>query len=78
MEIDNDTKRKIIEQRIGLWRNTLYSNELDAKVGQQLVEAKLPDGTQILEAAKAEMKKCFSAIELLQKELDALAVEAKP
>lgn len=77
MEIDKEIKRQIVEQRLQLWRNTLYSNELDAKVGQQLVEAKLTGGEQILDAAKAEMKKCFSAIELLQKELDALA-EAQP
>ena len=77
MEIDAQTKTLLLEERLRLWRNTLFAHETDAKLAQKFVELNLANGEQMLEAAKAEMKRCIVAIEALQAMLDEIKQPAQ-
>lgn len=71
-DITVEAKKELIEGKLRLWRNTLYSVELDAKTAQKFSELKIEGGDAMLKQSEAEMKKCFSAIEFLLSELKAL------
>ena len=77
MDIDAQTKTLLLEERLRLWRNTLFAQETDAKLAQKFVELKLANGEQMLEAAKAEMKRCIIAIESLQAMIDEIKQPAQ-
>jgi CRISPR/Cas system CSM-associated protein Csm4 (group 5 of RAMP superfamily) len=64
MEITNDVKRVIVEQKLTLYKNTLYDAELDAKIALLLNDKE--------DATKARIKQVLKAIELLETELAAL------
>ena len=64
MEIENDVKRMIVEQKLVLYRNTLYDAELDAKIALLLKDKE--------EITKERIKQVLKAIELLETELKSL------
>ena len=69
-EILTETKITIIAQKLALWHNTYYSDELDAKI------AKAIDDGPMLERAKINMKRALQVIDQLEEalaELDQLA-----
>ena len=58
-----EVKKQIIEQKIALFRNTLYDAMLDAKV------AELLDNKQQISAATERVKGLMKAIDFLDQEL---------
>lgn len=66
-EITKDIRIKILQEKLQLWRNTLFSYEADAKVAQQLMDAKIEAGKGMLNEATANMKQCTVSIDALQK-----------
>jgi len=69
MEITNDVKRVIVEQKLTLYKNTLYDAELDAKIALLLNDKE--------DATKARIKQVLKAIELLETELAELKASIK-
>lgn len=66
-EIPNEVKKAIIQQEIGLYKNTAYQAQLRYRVNK-----KLGAEESVLKALEAEMTKCEATIDILNQELDAL------
>jgi hypothetical protein len=61
--VTDEARQSILAQKITVWQNTAYDAALDAKVAQALEDT---DGEA---QAKARLKKCLQAIEVLQAEV---------
>ena len=73
MELSNEVRKAIIEQKLEQWKQNQFSLELDAKV------AKVLDDEKMLERVKTQLKNAIGALQILQNELQELenAVQSK-
>jgi hypothetical protein len=69
--IDGVARKQLIENKITLWRNTIYDAELDARVADALGKEAAS------EQAQERMKEAMQAVELLEGMLDELEREAE-
>jgi len=60
-DVNAATKLVIVEEKVKLYRNTVYSLELDGRVAQQI------EDEAGLERIKKQMKNALQAIEVLEK-----------
>lgn len=67
MELKNETKIAIVNQKLTSWSQQQYSLSLDAKV------AKIADDENMLTNVKTQLKTVIAAIDILTKELDELS-----
>lgn len=66
MEISIDTRRFILQEKMMLYRNTYYSHQIDAQIGQDISDERM------VEAAKENMRKAQQCLDALEKMLDEL------
>ena len=66
MELTNETKAAIINQKLTSWSQQQYSFSLDAKV------AKIAGDENMLTNVKTQLKTVIAAIDILTTELDEL------
>ncbi len=61
-----ELKKTILREKIILWQNTYYSSQLDATVGKDI------DDPSMVSQAKAQMKRCLRAVQILEEVLTEL------
>ena len=65
-DIPIERKRMVITQKLELWHNTYYSDELDAKIAQAIKDEPM------LERSKTNMKRALQVIDQLEEVLAGL------
>ena len=65
-EITLEVKRVIIEQRIAIWRNTVFQSDVDFRVAKRIGD------TDLMTAAKASIVKAEAMIAGYSQELEEL------
>lgn len=65
-EISIDTKHVILQEKTMLYRNTYYSHQVDAQIGQDIGDERM------VEAAKENMRKAQQCLDVLERMLSEL------
>jgi len=65
-EILASIKRQILQDKLTLYRNTYYSHQVDARIGQDIADERM------IEAAKENMRKVQRCLDTLEKLLGEL------
>jgi hypothetical protein len=64
--ITNDTKKKVLQEEISMWKNTSYLWTIRIKVAKKIEDKALESNAMI------ELEKCEKSLDLLNEELKSL------